>query len=64
MLGEDPTAEINQVRERAYGKRILRKPTKLHWRAYPNDKGDFYTDNKYMSGDEDPLEAILKERYA
>ncbi|MCS2220803.1 RagB/SusD family nutrient uptake outer membrane protein [Bacteroides fragilis] len=30
--------------------------------AYPNDKGDFYTDNKYMSGDEDPLEAILKER--
>lgn len=60
LLGEDPAAEINQVRERAYGKEFfeLNRATL----AYPNDKGDFYTDNRYMSGDEDPLEAILKER--
>ena len=60
LLGEDPTAEINQVRERAYGKEFFE--TNKATLAYPNDKGDFYTDNKYMSGDEDPLEAILKER--
>ena len=44
MLGEDPTAEINQVRERAYGKEFFE--TNKATLAYPNDKGDFYTDNK------------------
>lgn len=29
--------------------------------VYFNDKGDFYIDNKYMFGDEDFLEVILKE---
>lgn len=30
LLGENPTAEINQVRERAYGKEFF-ETTKLHW---------------------------------
>ena len=30
--------------------------------AYPNDKGDFYTNNPFVAGDENPVEAVLKER--
>lgn len=57
FLNEDITAEINEVRKRAYGSNYSETV------AYPNDKGDFYTDNKFVSGDEDPSEAILKERF-
>ncbi|WP_373850561.1 RagB/SusD family nutrient uptake outer membrane protein, partial [Bacteroides heparinolyticus] len=57
FLNEDIAAEINEVCKRAYGSNYSETV------AYPNDKGDFYTDNKFVSGDEDPSEAILKERF-
>lgn len=60
LLGEDPAAEINEVRERAYGKEYFEANRATV--AYPNDKGSFYDGNQYMAGDENPLEAILKER--
>ena len=56
LLGEDITAEINAVRKRAYGENYSEAV------AYPNDKGDFYADNAFVGGDEDPIEAVLKER--
>ncbi len=56
LLGEDITEEINTVRQRAYGENYSDAV------AYPNDKGDFYTDNTFGAGDEDPIEAVLKER--
>lgn len=61
-LGEDPSSEINEVRKRAYGADYFEANKATL--AYPNDKGDFYTDNKYMAGDENAMEAILKEAYA
>lgn len=56
LLGEDIATEINIIRKRAYGDNYSDKV------AYPNDKGSFYDDNKFVGGDEDPVEAILKER--
>ena len=56
LLGEDITTEINTIRKRAYGENYSDTV------AYPNDKGDFYVDNEFVAGDEDPIEAVLKER--
>ena len=56
LLGQDITEEINAVRKRAYGENYSDAV------AYPNDKGDFYAGNKFVGGDEDPIEAVLKER--
>lgn len=56
LLGEDIATEINTIRKRAYGENYSEEV------AYPNDKGDFYTDNQFVAGDEDPIEAVLKER--
>lgn len=61
LLGEDIATEINAVRERAYGKEYFNANRATL--AYPNDKGDFYTGNEFVGGDEDPIEAILKERF-
>lgn len=62
LLGEDPTAEINEVRARAYGKEYF-EANKANV-AYPNDNdADFYTGNKWMKPDSaGAIEAILKER--
>jgi len=61
LLGEDISAEINQIRERAYGSEYFNaNRDKI---AYPNDNdATFYGDNKYVNSDADPFEAILKER--
>lgn len=59
LLGEDIATEINAVREHAYGKEYFNANRATL--AYPNDKGDFYTGNEFVGGDEDPIEAILKE---
>lgn len=56
LLGEDIATEINAIRKRAYGENYSDAV------AYPNDKGDFYADNAFVGGDEDPIEAVLKER--
>ena len=56
LLGQDIADEINTVRKRAYGEAYSDAV------AYPNDKGDFYVNNAYVGGDEDPVEAVLKER--
>lgn len=60
LLGEDITTEINTIRERAYGTAYFtaNKATL----GYPNDKGDFYDNNPFVAGDEDPIETVLKER--
>lgn len=61
FLGEDITAEINEVRKRAYGEDYYNAHQAEV--AYPNDKdAAFYTDNRLAAGDESPVEAILKER--
>ena len=62
LLGEDPTEEINAVRERAYGSKYFNEHKAEI--AYPNDNDpEFYTDNKWMKPDNaGALEAILKER--
>ncbi len=60
LLGEDPAAEINAVRERAYGSEYFN--AHKNEVAYPNDKGEFYNDNPFEAGDENVMEAILKER--
>ena len=67
FLGQDPSTEINQVRRRAYGATYFNAHTEVQ---YPNDVSTggstalttFYTDNPFVGGDEDPIEAILKER--
>lgn len=56
LMGQDITEEINTVRKRAYGDAYSDAV------AYPNDKGDFYANNEFVGGDEDPIEAVLKER--
>lgn len=56
LMGQDISEEINAVRKRAYGEAYSDAV------AYPNDKGDFYVNNKFVGGDEDPVEAVLKER--
>lgn len=61
FLGEDITAEINAIRERAYGTEYFNAHKDEI--AYPNDKGDFYNDNPYMVGDDKgAMETVLKER--
>lgn len=60
LLGEDPKDEINAVRERAYGKEYFDAHEEVQ---YPNDTDeDFYANNPFVGSDEDPEEAILKER--
>jgi len=61
LLGEDPSEEINWVRERAYGKEYFDAHPELQ---YPNDTdATFYDGNKFVGSDADPIEAILKERF-
>lgn len=62
LLGEDPTAEINEVRARAYGNAYF-EAHKAEV-AYPNDNdATFYADNKWMKPDNaGAIEAVLKER--
>ena len=45
LLGEDPSTEINAVRERAYGSEYFN--AHKNEVAYPNDKGSFYNDNPF-----------------
>lgn len=61
FLGEDPTNEINAVRERAYGKEYFAQHNEL---AYPNDNdAAFYSNNKFVAPDNaGAIEAVLKER--
>lgn len=60
LLGEDPTDEINEVRERAYGKEYFDAHPEVQ---YPNDTdADFYANNPFVGSDADPEEAVLKER--
>lgn len=61
FLGEDISAEINEVRERAYGTTYFNEHRNEV--AYPNDKdATFYTNNRFVGSDDNPIEAILKER--
>lgn len=60
LLDEDISTEINAVRERAYGSEYF--AANRATLAYPNDTGSFYDDNEFVAGDEDPIEAVLKER--
>lgn len=61
FLGEDISAEINEVRERAYGTEYFN--THRNEIEYPNDKDiSFYANNRFIGSDENPIEAILKER--
>ena len=60
LLGEDPSEEINEVRERAYGKEYFDAHPEVQ---YPNDTDTaFYDGNKFVGSDADPIEAVLKER--
>lgn len=71
LLNEDPSAEINEVRKRAYGETYFNDHPEL---AYPNDNAatvidpvigniDLYGANKYIKPDNaGALHAILKER--
>lgn len=62
FLGEDPAAEINAVRERAYGKEYFA----AHYAtlAYPNDNdAELYAGNAMQKPDNaGAMEAVLKER--
>ena len=61
FLGEDITQEINEVRERAYGTTYFNEHRSEI--AYPNDKdATFYANNRFVGSDDNPIEAILKER--
>lgn len=61
LLGEDPSIEINTIRERAYGKEYFEANKSTL--AYPNDNEDIYDNNKFMEPDKaGAIEAILKER--
>lgn len=62
FLNEDPSAEINAVRERAYGKEYFNANRATL--AYPNDNDpEFYANNKFVDPDsKGALEAVLKER--
>lgn len=63
LLNEDITAEINQVRERAYGTEYF-EAHKAEL-AYPNDNdASFYANNPFMTADsEGAVETVLKERF-
>lgn len=61
LLNEDPSAEINAVRERAYGKKYFAEHKDQL--AYPNDTDNsFYANNPFVDSDANPIEAVLKER--
>ena len=61
LLGEDIATEINTVRRRAYGETYFEANKATV--AYPNEKGgEFYSGNPFVAGDDDPIEAVLKER--
>ena len=61
FLGEDISAEINAVRERAYGTAYFNEHKAEV--AYPNDTdASFYANNRFVASDAEPIEAILKER--
>lgn len=61
LLGEDIATEINAVRKRAYGEAYFEANKETL--AYPNDKdGEFYSDNQFVAGDDNPVETVLKER--
>jgi len=60
LLGEDPSEEINWIRERAYGKAYFDAHPEVQ---YPNDTDtEYYDGNKFVGSDADPEEAVLKER--
>lgn len=60
LLGEDPSEEINWVRERAYGKEYFEAHPEVQ---YPNDTdAAYYDNNEFVGSDADPVEAVLKER--
>ena len=62
MMGEDPSGEINEVRERAYGKEYFQ--AHRNELAYPNDNGDFYSGNIFAKADNaGAIDAVLKERF-
>ena len=49
------------MRERAYGTEYFN--AHKNEIAYPNDKdANFYSNNRFVGSDENPIEAILKER--
>lgn len=61
LLGEDPAAEINEVRKRAYGEEYFNAHEAEV--AYPNDTdASFYTNNSFVGSDANVIEAVLKER--
>ena len=61
LLNEDPSAEINAVRERAYGKEYFAEHRDQL--AYPHDTDNsFYANNPFVGSDANPIEAVLKER--
>ncbi len=67
LLGQDPAAEINKVRLRAYGAAYFNAHREVQYPHEVSSGGSaaltsFYTDNPFVGGDEDPIEAILKER--
>lgn len=59
LMGESPAAEINQVRQRAYGSAYAEAT-----HGYPNDNdASLYADNQYVAADsEGAVEAVAKER--
>ena len=61
LLGEDPAAEINEVRKRAYGEEYFNAHQAEV--AYPNDTdASFYANNSFVGSDANVIEAVLKER--
>lgn len=61
LMGEDPAAEINEVRKRAYGEEYFNAHQAEV--AYPNDTdASFYANNSFVGSDANVIEAVLKER--
>ena len=61
LMGENPAAEINEVRKRAYGEEYFNAHQAEV--AYPNDTdASFYANNSFVGSDANVIEAVLKER--
>lgn len=64
LLGQDPATEINAIRRRAYGAAYFNANPNVQ---YPNETATsaaaYYKNNPFVGGDEDPEEAVLKERF-
>ena len=61
LLNENPAAEINEVRKRAYGEEYFNAHQAEV--AYPNDTdASFYANNSFVGSDANVIEAVLKER--